>query len=288
MTFERNFYMTLQGARRFTAAVIVLACACLASSAIAGPSEIPLSKLSVATYGAGLVGVGDYPPKSLTSTTGATISVANETAVGNGYASASLDPFPKAEAYSYGSISGAMFDSYVISQTSSIYYFKLSGSSPISVPLIIEGNLETGVKTRDCRGFFCAASATSSLNIEGINVAKKEIGCYNVSFCSANDNSAYKIHQSFGTGAAYKVVLSAWSDIMGNATAHAYADPFISIDPDFVLSHPDVSLAFSTGVVNAPASSAPEPSSWVFLIAGFGLVGGASRRARALISNRRG
>jgi hypothetical protein len=62
-----------------------------------------------------------------------------------------------------------------------------------------------------------------------------------------------------------------------SGTAYAYVDPVIKIAPGvsgFTISNGGPSMQ--------PVGGVPEPSSWAMLIAGFGLVGGLSRRRRSL------
>lgn len=54
-----------------------------------------------------------------------------------------------------------------------------------------------------------------------------------------------------------------------------YAEEFLELDPEFGLS------VYPTGV-QMLGSSVPEPANWAMLIAGFGLVGAARRRRRAV------
>lgn len=63
-------------------------------------------------------------------------------------------------------------------------------------------------------------------------------------------------------------------------SAYASADPLIAIDPNF-LNADNYSIEVSDGVANALPPSAPEPTSWALLVAGFGFVGTALRRERS-------
>jgi hypothetical protein len=60
----------------------------------------------------------------------------------------------------------------------------------------------------------------------------------------------------------------------------ASVDPYFQIDPNFASSNPGYSLAFSSGINNVPASSTPEPASFVSLGTGL-LVSGWLVRHRA-------
>jgi PEP-CTERM motif len=57
----------------------------------------------------------------------------------------------------------------------------------------------------------------------------------------------------------------------GQDTQSATIDPFLSIDPIFLLDNPGLSLEFSSGIVNI--SPVPEPSTWAMMILGFAGVG---------------
>ena len=70
-----------------------------------------------------------------------------------------------------------------------------------------------------------------------------------------------------------------------NGVTKVYIDPYIVIDPTWAAAHPGYSLSFSAGIDNAPgAGGVPEPASWALLVAGFGVVGSAARRRRAVVA----
>ncbi|WP_294532195.1 PEP-CTERM sorting domain-containing protein [uncultured Rhodoblastus sp.] len=59
-------------------------------------------------------------------------------------------------------------------------------------------------------------------------------------------------------------------------SAHAYADPIISIDPGFA----DYSIHLSNGIGNALPTGVPEPSTWAMMIVGGFALAGLSRGRR--------
>ena len=67
--------------------------------------------------------------------------------------------------------------------------------------------------------------------------------------------------------------------------ATLFADPVLTIDPTWALSHPSYTLQFSPFVGNvAGPAGVPEPAEWALMIAGFGLTGAVARRRRQAIA----
>ena len=62
----------------------------------------------------------------------------------------------------------------------------------------------------------------------------------------------------------------------------AFADPFISIDPAFLLTHPGYSLVLAAGIGNAPLapSAVPEPETYTMMLVGLGILGFVARRRK--------
>ena len=61
----------------------------------------------------------------------------------------------------------------------------------------------------------------------------------------------------------------------GSATLDVSLDPMISIDPNWLASHPGVQLDIAT--VQAAPSGVPEPPTWAMLAAGLGFAGWRKR-----------
>jgi hypothetical protein len=66
---------------------------------------------------------------------------------------------------------------------------------------------------------------------------------------------------------------------VGTDRQSASIDPFLSIDPIFLLDNPGFSLEFSSGVLNV-APSVPEPSTWAMMILGFAGIGAMTYRRK--------
>jgi hypothetical protein len=68
-----------------------------------------------------------------------------------------------------------------------------------------------------------------------------------------------------------------------SASAEAYIDPYIFIDPTYLAANPGLTLQVSQGVGNSAevaSSTVPEPASWAMFVGGFGVMGAALRRRR--------
>jgi hypothetical protein len=115
-----------------------------------------------------------------------------------------------------------------------------------------------------------------------------------VSFGGAwNELKAYN-GQSFATPAGDYLLYDAQTnspfyvelDAEAQNGGYAYADPLLTIDPDWAAANPDlaaqVSFGFSDGVQNGKgvpvAAGVPEPAGWATMIAGLGIVGATLRR----------
>lgn len=70
----------------------------------------------------------------------------------------------------------------------------------------------------------------------------------------------------------------------GQADADALADPVITIDPTWSAQNPGYSVRFSHGFSNV-TSNAPEPASWMMMIAGFGIIGVTLRRRKVFLKS---
>jgi PEP-CTERM motif len=91
----------------------------------------------------------------------------------------------------------------------------------------------------------------------------------------------------FETNSLYYITLNAAAygfapTLLGSTAtavfANSYIDPYFEIDSS-VPNAEQYSLQFSAGVQNvAPVSGVPEPTSWMMMVLGFGLLGGAIRR----------
>jgi len=93
-------------------------------------------------------------------------------------------------------------------------------------------------------------------------------------FCGSNGCVNSTQYVSLLTNTQYTVEVSASAGAPTNidASAQAWADPFIHIDPAFV-GGDQFSLLISDGIGNTVLSAVPEPSTWAMMILGFMGVG---------------
>jgi hypothetical protein len=77
-----------------------------------------------------------------------------------------------------------------------------------------------------------------------------------------------------------QITVFASASSQDGGVAYANVDPYIYIDPDFLLAHPGYSIEISPGIANVPSSPVgigdptgiPEPCTWTILAGGlFGL-----------------
>ncbi len=88
-------------------------------------------------------------------------------------------------------------------------------------------------------------------------------------------------------GVQSRLLLQAWAHVTnegGAASATAYIDPTIMIDPIFANTDPnylsDFKLTISDGIGNGLAGGVPEPASWALILSGFGALGAGLRSRR--------
>lgn len=77
---------------------------------------------------------------------------------------------------------------------------------------------------------------------------------------------------------AGNVLLGITARVFNTQGAYAMIDPVISLPQGFLGNPGDYLVQYSPNL--NPIAAVPEPASWAMLIAGFGLIGAASRRAR--------
>jgi hypothetical protein len=158
-----------------------------------------------------------------------------------------------------------------ISQAFEEYWFGVSGPSGLSVPIIIQasGSVTQSLTTPNVVQLYLGTpEATTLIGIAcagtpGINCSTD--GGVKTSF-SISDATMIT------TGTNYNLQMNAFAvaqidTVTGSDTQSSSIDPFISIDPTFLLAHPGISLEFSAGTSNV--SPVPEPSTWGMMILGF-------------------
>jgi hypothetical protein len=98
----------------------------------------------------------------------------------------------------------------------------------------------------------------------------------------AKGNVRIALPETVISGADYNLQITVFAVAQTDAgpdKQSASIDPFISIDPTFLLNNPGFSLEFSPGTVNV--SSVPEPSTWAMMILGFAGIGFMTYRRKA-------
>jgi hypothetical protein len=177
------------------------------------------------------------------------------------------------------------------------YYFEIIGPGGELVPLTLAGTLSaslTGVPTLLHGGsnilgevqLYPGSDNTGPLATEAVELASTRD---NRSDQSVSRNFVIPLQAIVGQ--LYRIDLSANGDISAGATqveayhAHAFVDPVITIDPNFV-DGSLYSLSESAGAGNAfaPTSAVPEPLSWALMLIGFGGLGACLRRQRRILA----
>lgn len=181
------------------------------------------------------------------------------------------------------------------------YYMAVSGPADGYVPVRMQALLEGG------------HTGPSAFGGEGgaYLLIFREVGnvpIYNRYLFTQEDHDAFTVDTTFlfQANEIYRIGLAAGASARGvgleedgsdfsgygdasSAPTFSYgsADPYFSIDPDFLSGNPGYSLQFSAGIGNEPSpwmidgpGGVPEPASWMLMIGGFGLAGVALRRRR--------
>ncbi len=145
---------------------------------------------------------------------------------------------------------------------------------------IAHGSSDVAYDNDDAFTFFAPGQYVGTTNVGGIDYLnyKGTLSLYATVFGVTNSQTI------FVDGAPMTVTVNNHP----GATATASLDPLIGINPAFLsqygLSGGTVTLSPGVANASAPAPGVPEPSSWILLIAGFGLTGAAVRHRRAAIS----
>lgn len=161
------------------------------------------------------------------------------------------------------------------------YFFVLSGPGTDLVPLA--ARISGAVRVVNSIGVQASGGATIGIGAaSNVNVALGTSPGFDY-------DQSYSGTQSFFArpGDVNVVDLQASANLDGDSShfggyVSAYADPYITIDPDFAAAHPGYSLSFSDGVGNTLAGAVPEPAGWALLLTGFGIIGAALRRRSAM------
>ena len=178
---------------------------------------------------------------------------------------------------------------YATSSASIGYQIKVVGDNSYNYLIPVDYTAYLSVSTiGDSSHNGAVAEAEFSV---GTYFTKSYRAAFCTSGCVGDQPSSIRVQDSISirVNGIISVGVGALTEAINLGAATAYADPYFYIDPDFLISHPGFSLQISPGIGNDPTpvfGAVPEPSSWVMLLTGFGLVGLASRRATRLIGPR--
>jgi hypothetical protein len=159
------------------------------------------------------------------------------------------------------------------------YYVGITGGQYGDlVPLLVSGSLSSSASAPD-GGDVSYGQASLSITFDGGNYgASENVFCGNVSRGEDCSNPSWSGTLSALAGVGYNnvVAISAMTVVESSGIAHAFADPYITIDPTFLASHPGYALVLTEGNT---ASATPEPST---LLLAFGCLLGLfiARRKR--------
>jgi len=175
-----------------------------------------------------------------------------------------------------------------------LYYVSVVGPSDINVPLDLLGFTSTEGNTSDAgSGGGWISEASFTIGNSDVNVIDSSLdynpGGYNIVDQQSGYNpqtysNIVNIPFSISANSSQSIFLDVYASVGGTTAAFTTIDPTIQIDPDFLAENPGYSLVFSPGIGNTPVSAAPEPSSWLLMILGLGVVGGLLRRRDDILS----
>lgn len=160
------------------------------------------------------------------------------------------------------------------------YYFTVSGPAGVVIPLLIHSKTDV--------------FSTSPNTVTRARTDFYAHNNYYDAFGGADDQISNDSHHDediqFFTlpGQQSRLTIQAWAHVTnegGAASATAYIDPTITIDPIFAKTDPnylaDYTLAISGGIGNGLGAGVPEPATWGLMLLGLGAMGVALRRRRA-------
>jgi hypothetical protein len=200
------------------------------------------------------------------------LSFTNGTATSSGAASlggpTSVSPGAPVSPPTVSVTSSAFAPGQAISQAFEEYWFRVSGPTGVNVPIIIEasGSVTQSLTTPNTAQLsFGTPSGVSE-------IASACLGADAINCGSLGSKASFSIAtpETVISGADYNLQMTVFAVAQAGAgqdTQSASIDPFLSIDPTFLLDNPGFSLEFSSGVVNV--SPVPEPSTWAMMILGF-------------------
>jgi hypothetical protein len=166
-----------------------------------------------------------------------------------------------------------------------VYFGEIFSHDELIVPLSVCGTLTSIVQMqKDNSGLTMAVSA---LSISPIYASYEGASLNVVAYSDRNNPSkiiTINTTLMMPTNVPFYVRMLADTGAEGGGpglqeSAQASADPYFSIDPQYLGDHPDLSLVLSDGVGNPPPSGTPEPGAWALMLLGLGF-SGMSLRAK--------
>lgn len=165
------------------------------------------------------------------------------------------------------------------------YYFQLMSSSGYDysqVPLLVTSNLVT---TMGGGGSFNNGFAEAGYSVAGGgSTACSGYGCGGLPTSYAGTETIWLSLSDY----VYTVYVSAIAVVNsdGPTSMYASADPFIEIDPTYLLNHQGLSLSFSSNITNTPPNPGSNPvpappTAWLLAAGLLGLIGTSRRTIRA-------
>jgi hypothetical protein len=167
------------------------------------------------------------------------------------------------------------------------YYFEVAGAANTYVPVGVIGTVSASGTTP---GYFTYAIAYQSASYYDAATAAAAAkaghplelsaeACFEKSGCGPGEPSTVILDDTVlllsDTPISVELYALAFDEYTGTSNVYfvATADPLIQIDPSYADAK-DFSLAFSDDIVETQtASPVPEPSTWLLMLAGFGILG---------------
>jgi hypothetical protein len=195
-------------------------------------------------------------------------------------------PYPALSAYATASLSGDSAESSHAGAAATLSYsFEISGQDgDVSATISARGSASDGAAGSAIGGGIAYLQIYSGSDVLVNDYACAGSGEY---ACAPDESSAIFLNQSFSLVANqyYTIYMSiaadadateAYASSSSEASASAYLDPYIVIDPSYAS---DYSLYVTPGIGNAAA--APEPAAWALLLLGVGVLGADLRTRRS-------
>jgi len=165
------------------------------------------------------------------------------------------------------------------------YYFTITGPADgsykgVVIPLLIHSKSDVVSSSPD----------TVTRAVTGYRIENGYFQAYGGAYEDVGNQAHYDKDIQFFTfaGVQSRIAIQALVQITnegGAASASAYIDPTIMIDPIFALTDAnylnDFTLSLSDGMGNGLSGGVPEPATWGLMLLGFGAMGLALRRRRA-------